>query len=85
VNDPNMDELLRSIQQRRAEVEATIPRELLEKLRAISRDFFQDKPPGTTIEEPALAAYRQCLRDACEEYRRSTHVEVAPTYPNRAF
>lgn len=36
----------------------------LARLRAVSREFFTDKPVGTTIEQHDLDAYRQRLQDA---------------------
>jgi hypothetical protein len=36
----------------------------LARMRAVSREFFADKPVGTTIEQHDLDAYRQRLQDA---------------------
>lgn len=36
----------------------------LNRLRAVIRDFFKDKPPGTTIEQHELDAYHRRLREA---------------------
>ena len=43
----------------------------LKRLRAVIRDFFKDKPPGTTIEQHELDAYHQRLREVAldEEVR----------------
>src|SRR5262249_42967265 len=56
--------------QARREREATMSesdRCRFRRMRAVTRDFFADKPPGTSIEEHALAAYRQQLRVAVRE------------------
>lgn len=37
------------------------------RMRVVSREFFSDKPVGTTIEQRDLDAYRQRLRDVARE------------------
>lgn len=37
------------------------------RLRAIVRDFFKDKPPGTAIEQADLNDYHSRLREAVKE------------------
>ena len=39
------------------------------RLRRVVRDFFQDKPPGTTIEQSDLDRYHRQLREVVEEHR----------------
>jgi hypothetical protein len=34
------------------------------RIRAVIREFFRDKPPGTTITDEQLAKYREDLRRA---------------------
>jgi len=41
----------------------------LARTRAVSRDFFKDKPPGTTIKQDELEAYWARLREVAEETR----------------
>ena len=38
-----------------------------DRLRAIVRDFFKDKPPGTAIAQADLEAYYRRLREAAKE------------------
>lgn len=71
------DELDR-IRQRAAAVKALIGEALHEKLRRVVRDFFADKPPGTSISEHDLAAYRQRLRAVVEEHRRQLAAAEMP-------
>ena len=42
------------------------------RIRAVIRDFFRDKPPGTTIEQHDLDAYHRRLREAAQEMPSST-------------
>lgn len=39
----------------------------LKRICTVIRDFFKDKPPGTTIEQHELDAYHQHLREAAQE------------------
>lgn len=50
--------------------EATNDEILRDHLRRVVRDFFKDKPPGTTIEPHDLDAYHRRLRKVVEEHRR---------------
>lgn len=38
-----------------------------QRIRAVIRDFFRDKPPGTTLERHELDAYYRRLREAAQE------------------
>ena len=37
-----------------------------ERISAVIRDFFKDKPPGTEITEAEMARYRKAIRQAAE-------------------
>lgn len=37
------------------------------RIRRVIHDFFQDKPPGTTIEQRELDEYHRRLREAARE------------------
>jgi hypothetical protein len=54
----------------RGELRAAAASELRRRcIRRVVRNFFQDKPPGTTIEPLELDAYRRRLREAaCQPY-----------------
>ena len=43
-----------------------------ERIRAVIKDFFRDKPPGTMIEDCELFAYCRRLREAAREAARET-------------
>lgn len=43
---------------------------LRQRLRRVVRDFFQDKPTGTTIEQHDLDKYHRQLQETVDEHRR---------------
>ena len=47
----------------------------VERIRAVIKEFFRDKPPGTTIADQDLAAYRLRLQEAA---RVTFQLEEAP-------
>jgi hypothetical protein len=52
------------------------------RIRAVVRDFFRDKPPGTTIEQHELDEYHRRLREAAQKCR---HAEEHPMSTNLKF